>query len=193
MRAAPMLTDRPVFPTALSKNRPPGRRRPPTARTVGTGGSTGICRRRTRRVETGLCRKNWDNPRDPKIDAFRESRVPECLTDGQHFCYAGRMLLFKKQFLPAIRAGQKTQTIRLWKHRRMRAGQLSYIPGVGRIRLTTVEEVDLEQLGDADARPDGFESADQLRAEIARLYPQRATAGYRAFRVVFALEEAADK
>ena len=31
------------------------------------------------------------------------------------------MLLFKKKFLPAIRAGQKTQTIRLWKYRRLRA------------------------------------------------------------------------
>ena len=39
------------------------------------------------------------------------------------------VLLFNKRFLPAIRCGQKTQTIRLWRHRRMRAGQRSYIPG----------------------------------------------------------------
>ena len=81
------------------------------------------------------------------------------------------MLLFKKKFLAAIRAGEKTQTIRLWKHRRMRAGQRSYIPGIGPIRLTAVEEVDLDGLTDADARPDGFQSAAELRAEIARLYP----------------------
>lgn len=67
------------------------------------------------------------------------------------------MLLFKKKFLAAIRAGEKTQTIRLWKHRRMRAGQRSYIPGIGPIRLTAVDEVDLDGLTDADARPDGFE------------------------------------
>ena len=73
------------------------------------------------------------------------------------------MLLFKKKFLPAIRSGQKTQTIRLWKHRRMRPGQRSYIPGVGHIRLIAVDEVDLAQLTDADARPDGFDTADQLR------------------------------
>lgn len=30
------------------------------------------------------------------------------------------MLLFKRKFLSAIRAGEKTQTIRLWKYRRMR-------------------------------------------------------------------------
>ena len=97
------------------------------------------------------------------------------------------MLLFKKKFLAAIRSGEKTQTIRLWKHRRMRAGQRSYIPGAGYIRITAVEEVDPDQLTDADARPDGFETADQLRAEVARLYPQQLAQGYRAYRVRFEL------
>ena len=95
------------------------------------------------------------------------------------------MLLFKKKFLQAIREGEKTQTIRLWKHRRMRAGQRSYIPGIGYIRVTAVEEVELDGLTDADARPDGFESADLLRAEIARLYPSPSVAGYRAYRIAF--------
>ena len=71
----------------------------------------------------------------------------------------------------------------------MRTGQRSYIPGVGYIRLTAVEEVDLTQLTDADARPDGFETADQLRAEIAQLYPSQLAEGYRAYRVVFVLED----
>ena len=97
------------------------------------------------------------------------------------------MLLFKKKFLAAIRSGEKTQTIRLWKHRRMRAGQRSYIPGAGYIRITAVEAVELDQLTDADARPDGFETADQLRAEVARLYPQQLAQGYRAYRVRFEL------
>ena len=109
------------------------------------------------------------------------------LTGRPHSRYATEMLLFKKKFLQAIRAGEKTQTIRLWKHRRMRAGQRSYIPGVGYIRVTAVEEVELDRLTDADARPDGFESADLLRAEIARLYPQQLAAGYRAYRIVFEL------
>jgi hypothetical protein len=95
------------------------------------------------------------------------------------------MLLFKKKFLAAIRAGEKTQTIRLWKHRRMRAGQRSYIPGVGPIRVTSVEEVRLEELTDADAQPDGFATADELRREIAALYPEQLAAGYRAYRVAF--------
>ena len=95
------------------------------------------------------------------------------------------MLLFKKQFLVAIRQGEKTQTIRLWKHRRMKAGQRSYIPGVGHIRLLAVEEVELDRLTDDDAVPDGFATAEELRAEIARLYPERLAAGYRAYRIRF--------
>ena len=97
------------------------------------------------------------------------------------------MLLFKKKFLPAIRRGEKTQTIRLWKYRRMKPGQRSYIPGAGYIRVTAVEEVALEALTDADALPDGFATAGELRAEIARLYPHPLAQGHRAYRIVFAL------
>jgi hypothetical protein len=97
------------------------------------------------------------------------------------------MLLFKKKFLPAIRRGEKTQTIRLWKHRRMKVGQRSYVPGAGPIRITTVDEVRLDELTDADAQPDGFATAEQLRLEIARLYPQQLAQGYLAYRVCFAL------
>lgn len=95
------------------------------------------------------------------------------------------MLLFKKKFLPAIRSGEKTQTIRLWKHRMMRSGQRSYIPGVGRVRVTVVEQVEIDRLSDADARPDGFATADALRAELRELYGERLDNGYDAYRVVF--------
>jgi hypothetical protein len=109
------------------------------------------------------------------------------LTDRPLSRYADEMLLFKKKFLPAIRTGEKTQTIRLWKYRRMRSGQRSYIPGAGHIRIMVVEEVELDRLTDADARPDGFETAQELRAEIARLYPHQLAAGYRAYRIRFQL------
>ena len=99
------------------------------------------------------------------------------------------MLLFKKKFLAAIRSGEKTQTIRLWKHRRMRAGQRSYIPGVGYIRITAVDLIELDSLTDADARPDGFPTARLLREEIERLYPEQLANGYQAYRVVFSLME----
>ncbi len=97
------------------------------------------------------------------------------------------MLLFKKKFLPAIRCGQKTQTIRLWEHRRMRPGQRSYIPGAGHVRIEAVDEVRLEDLTDDDARPDGFDRVEALRAEIARLYGTPLPEGFRAYRVVFRL------
>ena len=115
------------------------------------------------------------------------------MTGGPPFRYVTGMLLFKKKFLQAIRDGEKTQTIRLWKYRRMRAGQRSYIPTVGYIRITVVEEVELNRLTDADARPDGFESADLLRAEIARLYPEQLATGYRAYRIAFELLPAEEK
>lgn len=97
------------------------------------------------------------------------------------------MLLFKKKFLEAIRAGRKTQTIRLWKYRRMRPGQRSYIPGAGYIRILAVDEVRLDELTDEDALPDGFQTASELRAEIERLYARELAEGYRAYRVCFRL------
>ena len=100
------------------------------------------------------------------------------------------MLLFKKKFLPAIRAGEKTQTIRLWKHRMMRSGQRSYIPGAGYVTIDLVEQVKLADLTDADAIPDGFPTAEALRAELDKLYADKIAAGHKAFRVVFHLQQA---
>jgi hypothetical protein len=97
------------------------------------------------------------------------------------------MLLFKKKYLPAIRAGEKTQTIRLWPCRRMRAGQRSYIPGVGYIRIEAVDEVALADLTDADAQPDGFATAAALRSELESLYRDRLRAGPRPYCVRFAV------
>jgi hypothetical protein len=95
------------------------------------------------------------------------------------------MLLFKKKFLPAIRSGEKTQTIRLWKHRQMRSGQRSYIPGIGHIQITSVEPVDIDALTDADAVPDGFPTAAALQAELRTIYGEKLAQGYQAFRIVF--------
>jgi hypothetical protein len=100
------------------------------------------------------------------------------------------MLLFKKKFLDDIRSGTKTQTIRLWKHRMMRAGQRSYIPGVGYIRITMVEQVEVDALTDADAIPDGFPNATALQTELRELYGEKLDAGHQAYRVVFEKLEA---
>jgi hypothetical protein len=98
------------------------------------------------------------------------------------------MLLFKKRFLPAIRSGEKTQTIRLWKFRHMRSGQRSYIPGVGYIRVTLVEPVEVDALTDADAVPDGFPTAVALQHELRTIYGEKLAQGYCAFRIIFELE-----
>ena len=98
------------------------------------------------------------------------------------------MLLFKKKFLPAIRSGEKTQTIRLWKFRHMRSGQRSYIPGAGYIRVSLVEPVDIDALTDADAIPDGFPSAAALQRELRTIYGEKLAQGYQAFRIVFERE-----
>lgn len=87
--------------------------------------------------------------------------------------------------MDAIRSGEKTQTIRLWKFAKMRAGQRSYIPGAGYIRIDAVDPVALESLTDADAVLDGFPSTDALRTEIRELYAEKITAGQQAFRIRF--------
>jgi hypothetical protein len=103
------------------------------------------------------------------------------------------MLLFKKKFLPAIRSGEKTQTIRLWKWRMMKPGQRSYIPGAGYIAIERVEPVRLEDLTDDDAVPDGFSTADSLRHELTSIYGDKLAAGYQAFRIVFRVTEPIQK
>ena len=97
------------------------------------------------------------------------------------------MLLFKKKFIEQIRNGEKTQTIRLWKYRRMKQGQRSYIPGVGYIRIDSVRHVELANLTDADAIPDGFPSADALRAELRALYSAEALARLRPYIIRFSV------
>ena len=97
------------------------------------------------------------------------------------------MLLFKKKFLDAIRAGEKTQSIRLWKHRKLKPMQKSYIPGAGYIEVLAVDAVDVATLTDADALPDGFPSADALRKEIEQLYAEQLGSGHQAYRIRFRL------
>jgi hypothetical protein len=121
------------------------------------------------------------------LRTFHFSLFPTPLPNRHIFRYVISMLLFKKKFLDAIRTGEKTQTIRLWKYCRMRSGQRSYIPGAGYIRITGITEIKLEVLTDDDARPDGFATADLLREEIARLYPQQIADGFKAYKIEFHL------
>ena len=69
----------------------------------------------------------------------------------------------------------------------MKAGQRSYIPGAGYIRVVSVDAVDLPSLSDEDAPPDGFSTADALRQELTALYAGQLAAGHRAYRIRFEL------
>ena len=70
----------------------------------------------------------------------------------------------------------------------MRSGQRSYIPGIGYIRITLVEPVDIDALTDADAIPDGFTSAAELQHELRAIYGEKLAQGHQAFRVAFECE-----
>ncbi|MDO4630522.1 MAG: ASCH domain-containing protein [Planctomycetia bacterium] len=80
------------------------------------------------------------------------------------------MLTFKRKFLDAIRRGEKTQTLRIWKYLRVHPGQKSYIPGIGPIMIDSAEQVNLSDLTDADAIPDGFPTIEALKKEIRKIY-----------------------
>ena len=95
-------------------------------------------------------------------------------------------LLFKKCFWEAIRRGSKRTTVRRWTWARVRAGQRAFAPGLGWLMIEAVNIVDLEELDDADARADGFESLRQMKQALRRLYPGHARGdGRRWFRVAF--------
>jgi hypothetical protein len=94
------------------------------------------------------------------------------------------VLLFKKKFLEAIASGAKCQTVRVWPKRRMRAGQVEFVPGLGKVRVTALERVRPEDLTEDDARLDGFESREALLAELRALYGER-LASVPCFRIRF--------
>jgi len=98
-------------------------------------------------------------------------------------------LFFKKQFFAAIRDGTKRTTIRRWPKARMSAGHDVYAPCIGWLRIEGVEQVTLKQLGEADARADGFESCASMLRALQELYPDHLTDGKQWFRVLFRIEE----
>jgi hypothetical protein len=105
------------------------------------------------------------------------------------------MLLFKKYLVQLVRSGKKRQTIRLWTSPRLRAGQISYTPGLGRMKITAVDILpSLAALTEADARDDGFESLAGLLAEIRAIYGER-PAGRTIYRIRFEwpIDEAGEK
>jgi hypothetical protein len=100
-------------------------------------------------------------------------------------------LFFKKPLQLAIREGRKRTTIRRWPPARpgLHAGQRVFSPGLGWLSIEAVEPVDLDALGEDDARADGFDTAAALRQLLLSLYPLHADDGKDWFRVWFRIDQ----
>ncbi|MGC8540967.1 MAG: ASCH domain-containing protein [Phycisphaerae bacterium] len=95
------------------------------------------------------------------------------------------MLLLKKHLVELVRAGKKRQTIRYWTRPIVFAGQISFTPGLGKMKILRVDELaGYESLTLNDARDDGFDTLEELLAELKRNYPE-VPPGKRLYRVVF--------
>ena len=97
------------------------------------------------------------------------------------------MLLMKKTFFDAIRAGKKTTTLRFWLRRQVRPDSEHLIPGLGRVQIGKVTSVRQSDLTDADAVADGFESSADLKKALAKLYPLSRRKGRKLYHVHFEL------
>lgn len=99
------------------------------------------------------------------------------------------LLFFKKQLQTAIREGRKSTTLRRWDKPRVCVGRRAYAVGVGWLNVFSVEPVAPDQMTDADARADGFDSRDALLAALAALYPDAGEDGKRWYLVRFAVDQ----
>jgi len=95
------------------------------------------------------------------------------------------MLMMRKEYFDAVRAGAKTTTLRFWRHARVRAGTVHTVRGLGRLHIEAVRDVDLADLTDADARADGFESLGALRRALGRHYAPEDRTGRTLYHVRF--------
>jgi hypothetical protein len=74
-------------------------------------------------------------------------------------------MLFRQKFLDGIRDGSITLVFRRWRRPSVRAGGTLLTP-VGQLGITSVGEVAITRISEADARLAGYESRDELVAEL---------------------------
>ena len=99
------------------------------------------------------------------------------------------MLLMKKVFFEAIRAGEKTTTLRYWQRRMVRPGGLHTVPGLGKVHIDESRPVELGDLTDADAKADGFKSLRALKTALSDLYPPEYRQGRKLYMVRFTFDK----
>ena len=74
-------------------------------------------------------------------------------------------MLFRQKFLDGIRDGTVTLAFRCWRRPSVRAGG-TLLTAVGQLDIVSVDEVALGRISEADARRAGYESRDELVAEL---------------------------
>jgi hypothetical protein len=75
-------------------------------------------------------------------------------------------VLFTQDSVPGLADGSITLTFRTWTAPRAKAGGRHRFGGL-LLEIDAVERVDVDSIGDADARRAGYASADALRAQLA--------------------------
>jgi len=98
-------------------------------------------------------------------------------------------ILFKGEFLDAIRQGRKTTTLRRWKSCRVKPGDRVRVRKVGLLRITDCSRIMLKDITPADAQADGFRGLKELRAALRKFYPNPKGDGRQWYRIAFALDE----
>lgn len=86
-----------------------------------------------------------------------------------------KILKFDKKYYMPILAGEKTQTIRKNK-KRIRAGETvkGIFPGTPmecRLKITKIGYKQFKYLNDDDAKREGFNTLDELKEELLKIYP----------------------
>ena len=81
------------------------------------------------------------------------------------------MLLFEGRYREALLAGTKTATLRHWKHRLVREGQLvrTNLKGIW-LHIGTIRSVTPAEITDTQARADGFANRAALLAALTARY-----------------------
>lgn len=80
------------------------------------------------------------------------------------------MILFKSALADLVRAGRKTQTVRLWRRPVCRPRSVHGISGGGYVHVLEVRETALDALSEADAVADGFRDVEALRRALRAIY-----------------------
>ena len=95
------------------------------------------------------------------------------------------MLLMKKTFFDAIRAGAKSTTLRYWQRPMVRPGSMHKIRGLGALRVDDVRPITDKDITDDDARADGLAGRAELTALLAELYTPSQRLRRTLYRVTF--------